>query len=347
MAFCTLNPKNILIPASFVFMAMPLALFTSLVSASAQSPGDSSAGIPNANIALSYSNSRLPNSVWSGSDKDSSIDSADPALLIPASPEPAAFRSRKEYTVEPSGTGYQRPFSRIGIGSDVSPLGFGVKSAIILDHLFDARIMGNLFSYNSSRFELYGFNTKTNLHMRSAAASLDWYPFDSIWRISPGLLFFNDNQLSITTAIVPGTSFSLNGQTFYSASTNAATGATPLIGTGVLGLHSSRPAFTIAGGPGKFIPRSDRHLSFPFEIGVAFTGAPSANENVSGWACLDAAQTQCGNVAGAASPVAIQFNNALQATLSKLRNNLHMVEVYPLLSYSVVYSFNIRPAPNP
>jgi len=342
MAFCTLNPKNILVSVSFVFMAMSLAVFTSLISASAQSPGDSSAGIPNTNGALSYSSPRLPNSGWSGPGNGGAIGSADPALPIPASPEPAAFRSRKELTVEPSGTGYQRPFSRIGIGADVSPLGFGIKSAIILDHLFDARIMGNFFSYSKNRFEIEGFNMTANLHMRSGAACLDWYPFDSIWRISPGLLFFNGNQLSATAAIVPGTSFSLDNQTFYSASANAATGATPLTGTGTLGLHTTTPAFTIAGGVGKFIPRSDRHLSFPFELGVAFTGAPSASATMSGWACRDAAQTQCGNVAEAVTPVAIQFNSALQASLTKLRNNLRLVEVYPLLSYSVVYSFNIR-----
>lgn len=74
--------------------------------------------------------------------------------------------------------------------------------------------MGNFFNYNSAQFELEGFRVKANLHMASAAASLDWYPLNSIWRLSVGTLFYNGNQLSATSEIVPGTSFSLNGENF-------------------------------------------------------------------------------------------------------------------------------------
>jgi hypothetical protein len=38
----------------------------------------------------------------------------------------------------------------------------------------------------------------------------------------------------------------------------------------------------------------------------------------------------------------VQFNDALQASLTKWRKDLSAVQVYPLFSYSVVYSFNIR-----
>jgi hypothetical protein len=99
---------------------------------------------------------------------------------------------------------------------------------------------------------------------------------------------------------------------------------------------------TLAGGFGKFIPRSNRHWSFPSEFGVAFTGAPTVDVNMAGWACLDKAQTQCSNLSNLSDPVAVQFNDALQASLTKWRKSLSAVEVYPLFSYSVVYSFNIR-----
>jgi hypothetical protein len=155
-------------------------------------------------------------------------------------------------------------------------------------------------------------------------------------------MFFNANQLSVSAEVVPGSSFSLNSQTFYSASTNPATGSTPLVGGGVLGLHTNRPAVTLTGGFGRFIPRSNRHWSFPSEFGVAFTGAPSAKVNVSGWVCLDAKQTECSNLGVATNPVTVEFNNALQSSLTKWRNDLAKVKIYPLFSYSVVYSFNIR-----
>lgn len=259
------------------------------------------------------------------------------------SPEPLASGGGDEpWEVAPAGKAHQQPFSRIGIGADVSPLGIGIKSATVLTEYFDARLMGNFFNYNSGKFEVDGFRAIAQLHLASAAASLDWYPFNSIWRLSPGLMFFNGNQVSMTAQIVPGNSFTLNGQTFYGASANAVTGVTPLTGTGVLGLHTHQPAFTLAGGFGKFIPRSKRHWSFPSEFGVVFMGPPSVDVNASGWVCLDAAQTQCSNLSNASNPISSQFNSALQAQVTKWRKDAGQVQLYPIFSYSVVYSFNIR-----
>jgi hypothetical protein len=269
---------------------------------------------------------------------------AEPPL--PAAPEPALPGSGgagyDHYEVAPAATWHQIPFSRIGIGADVSPLGIGIKSAIVLNHYFDARVMGNFFSFDTGRFEVDGFNVDAKLHLASAAASLDWYPFGSVWRVSPGVMFLNSNQLSGTGTITPGTSFQLENQTYYSATANPATGATPLIGTGALGLHTNRPAAMLTGGFGRFIPRSERHWSFPSEFGVVFTGAPAIKVNVTGWACLDAKQTNCSNVGDPRNPIAIQFNNNLQSRLNSWRKDLNKVPIYPVFSYSVVYSFDIR-----
>lgn len=350
MAIWRIRTRENLKSVPFVFMAAlallayPMALAQDAVP---QPTGEPRRGTASISTAQSDSTSSLGNSssssAWSASNESSLREgSADPSALLPAAPEPSAADGREKYNVAPAAIIYLPPFSRIGIGADVNPLGVGFKAAILLDHYYDARFMGNFFVFNSSKFEIEGFNATADLHMSSAQASLDWYPFGSIWRISPGLLFLNGNQLTVTTNIVPGTSFTLNNQTFYAASPNAATGATPLAGTGVLGFHTNDPAFTIAGGFGKFIPRSNRHWSFPSEFGVAFMGAPTANVNVTGWACLDQAQTQCSNVASPSSPVGVQFNSALATELAKWRHDLSAVKVYPLFSYSVVYSFNIR-----
>jgi hypothetical protein len=347
MAFQRLYPENLRVQAIRVWMAASLALFSGSELAQAQVLADPGSSVPSISAPTGESSSAFSTGSF-GSDspgliKTNTLDTAAPVASLPEPPEPdGRGGGREKYNITPAAVAYQQPFSRIGIGADVNPLGIGIKSAIVLNHLYDARFMVNFFNYNSGRFEVEGFNVNANLHFLSTAASLDWYPFGSIWRISPGVMFSNANQLSVTTNIVPGTSFSLNNQTFYSATANPATGATPLAGRGVLGLHTHVPAFTIAGGFGKFIPRSDRHWSFPSEFGVAFTGAPTANVNVSGWACLNGPQTNCSNVADPANPVAIQFNNALQSSLTKWRHDLSKVTVYPLFSYSVVYSFNIR-----
>lgn len=269
--------------------------------------------------------------------------SEEAELLLPSAPEPASSGAGFDhYEVAPAATWHQIPFSRIGIGADISPLGIGIKGAIVLNHYFDARLMGNFFGADTGRFEVDGFNVDAKLHMASAAAALDWYPFGSVWRLSPGIMFLNSNQLSGIGTINPGTSFQLENQTYYSASPNPVTGATPLVGTGKLGLHTNRPAAMLTGGFGKFIPRSNRHWSFPSEFGVIFTGAPTIDVNVTGWACLDAKQTMCSNVGDPNNPIAIQFNDNLQARLNSWRKDLNKVPIYPVFSYSVVYSFNIR-----
>jgi hypothetical protein len=347
MEFWRLQLKNTFVPASLFLVVPSLVLSIFSQPAGAQYLNPSGANSSGTSTGLRHSEREYnPGMLTSDSvsiDGDGSVTTEEREPLLPAAPDPGAFGGNPErYSVPPAAEWRQPPFSRIGIGADVSPLGIGIKSAIVLDHYFDARLMGNFLNYNSGRFEVEGFNVNANLHMASAAASLDWYPFGSIWRVSPGLMFFNDNQLSAVSNVVGGTKFSLGNDDFYSANANPATGATPLVWTGVLGLHTNRPAATIAGGFGRFIPRSNRHWSFPSEFGVAFTGAPSINVNSSGWVCMDVKQTKCSDLSDLTNPVSIEFNNALQSSLTKLRRDMNAVQVYPIFSYSVVYSFNIR-----
>jgi hypothetical protein len=252
--------------------------------------------------------------------------------LLPPEPEPAEERPNTPWAVKE----HVEAFDRVGIGADISPLGIGIKSATILTQYLDARLMGNFFGYNTGQFELEGFRVNANLHLASAGAALDWYPLDSVIRLSVGTLFFNGNRFSFKGDVQPGTSFALDSTQFYSANAN------PVTGSGVIGLHRHRPGLTLSGGFGKFVPRSNRHWSFPAEFGVLLMGAPTLDLQTTGSVCLDQAQTQCGNLSDTANPVTVQYNNALQTSLTKWRKSLSAVQVYPLFSYSVVYSFNIR-----
>ena len=71
-------------------------------------------------------------------------------------------------------------------------------------------------------------------------------------------------------------------------------------------------------------------------------GAPTISVSTSGWVCLDQQQTECGNINSPSYPASVEFNSALQATLTKWRKDLSSFTIYPIFSYSVVYSFNIR-----
>ena len=258
-------------------------------------------------------------------------------LLRPAAAARAAPGVKAPFEPYPTNL-YQAPFSRIGVGADVSPLGIGLKAAIVLNTYMDLRVMGNYFQYNGGRYEVDGLNVYPRIHLSSAITSLDIYPFHSIWRFSAGALFPNHNGISASTRIASGASFGLNHQTFYAPAPGP--GVKPLQGSGAIGLNTNRPAFVLSGGFGKFIPRSDRHWSFPSEFGVAFMGPPSVTVSTSGQVCLDKALTQCGNIGDPASPVAVEFNNDLQTRLTRFRKNASDFRFYPIFSYSVVYSFN-------
>ena len=232
------------------------------------------------------------------------------------------------------------PLSRVGIGADLSPLGVGIKSATILTRYFDARLLINFFNYTSGKFEVSGIRTNATLHLFSAGAALDCYPRNSFWRLSTGLMLHNGNRFSANGVAVPGQSFTVNGQKFYSANANAVTGATPVAGSGVLGLNTRQPEFFLSGGFGRFVPHSERHWSFPSEFGVVFMGSPTVDLATSGWVCKGTEAGSCSPVSSA-TPVATDFNNALQAQLTKWRQSLSSFRVYPVISYGVVYSFDV------
>lgn len=231
---------------------------------------------------------------------------------------------------------HQPPFSRIGVGANISPLGIGISAATPLDDYFDLRVVGNFLGYTSGRIEVDGFNINANIHMATMGTSVDLYPWNSMWRLSAGLMFLNGNKVSALSRIAPANSFTLDGTNYYSSN------ADPVNGTAALGLNTAKPEPMFSFGFGRFVPHSNRHWSFPSEFGLIYMGAPSINVNVAGTVCTDKAQTICSNLGDQSNPVAVEFNQSLQQQLTRWRKDLQKVEFYPIFSYSVVYSFNIR-----
>jgi hypothetical protein len=230
--------------------------------------------------------------------------------------------------------------SRLSFGGGISPLGIQLQAVTNLSPHFNLRAVGNFFNY-STNFTSNGINATGKLNLASSGASLDVYPFRSGFRISPGVLFYNQNRLTASANVAAGTSFTLNGTTYYSANANAGTGATPVIGSGVLGLNTNPAAFTVTTGWGNMIPRNG-HWSFPFEIGVAFIGAPSVNVNLSGWACYDQAQTECTDISNPTNPIAVAIQSNLASQVAKWTSDLKPLNTYPIVSGGVAYSFHIR-----
>jgi len=242
--------------------------------------------------------------------------------------------------VRTASAGPARPFSRIAFGAGVSPQGIQFSMTTNVNQHLNLRTTGSVFSY-STEFTTSGIRADASLALKSVGTALDVYPFHKGFRISPGLLFYNGDQLTANASVPGGTSFTLNDQTYYSAHANSATGAIPVNGNALLNLHTSSPAFTITTGWGNTVPRNG-HWSFPFEIGVALTGAPSLKVNLGGWACYDQAQTECTDITSKTDPIALQIQSNLGAQVAKWTRDIEPLKTYPMASFGVAYSFGIR-----
>jgi hypothetical protein len=269
---------------------------------------------------------------------DSSSQTPQAPVREQALPNPPPLERGEKYHAPWEGEERWGRFSRVGIGADVSLLGVGIKGATILTDKIDVRLMGNFFNFNSSSFEIQGTRVSGTIHLASLQTAVDWYPRNSIWRLSAGALLWSGNQISASGMQAPGSSFSLNGKNYYSSKTD------PLMASGVLGFHTHQPAFTLAGGFGRYVPRSARHWSFPSEYGVIFMGAPTLNITPTGTVCTSAAQTPatCSDVGTTSNPVGAEFNESLDAAEARWRRSLGRVTIYPIFSYGVVYSFTVR-----
>jgi hypothetical protein len=287
----------------------------------------------------SVSNAARSNASASNDDlPDAPSEVSDVAPMMLPFAAASAGGGRERFDVEPAVTVHTDSFSRMGVGIGISVLGGEIDSALVLTELLDARVTADYFSFNSPRYDVDGVDIYPGLHLASGSATVDYYPFNAPIRLSAGLMFINTNHAAATLAAAPGANFTLNGQNFYAGGSTA--GQAPLTGDVALAFHTIRPAPKLTFGWGKYIPRSERHWSFPSEYGVVFTGAPSISVALAGTVCTDPALTMCSNVADTSNPVGAEFNSALQARLASWRRGLNGIQIFPILTGGVVYSFD-------
>ncbi len=224
------------------------------------------------------------------------------------------------------------PFSRLALGGGVSPLGINMQVAVNASRYINLRGVGNLFNYTVNNISTNGLNINGKLNFATAGASVDFYPFPNHgFRLSPGALFYNQNNVAADVTVAGGTSFTLNDVTYYASSAN------PIKGNGALGLNSRNPTFSMTTGWGNMIPHRGGHWSFPFEIGAAFVGAPTINMALTSGQACDAQGQNCVNVA---TDPTVQAN--LQAQLVKYRNDVNPFQYYPIINFGAAYNFKLR-----
>lgn len=230
-----------------------------------------------------------------------------------------------------------KPFSQLAFSGGIGLMGVNLQAATNLNKYLNLRGTGNVLTYTASNINVSNFGVQGKINFATAGASLDYYPFPRHgFRVSPGVQFLNNNQVTATGVGASGSELTLDGQSFYSETAN------PMTLNGTLGLNTNKRAFTLTTGWGNMISRTGGHWSVPFELGAAFTGVPTINLALSGYACntqADAASSgpTCVNMATNA-----QAQADLAAQIAKWKSDLDPAKVYPIVSIGIAYNFKIR-----
>ena len=220
------------------------------------------------------------------------------------------------------------PFSAVAIQVKAGIAGAGLDVAVPLANRFNLRAGGSFFSYNPN-LVVDGIGVNGSIQLRSGSASVDIFPFGNAFRISPGVVFYNGNQISAVASVPSGNTFTLNSVQYYSSST------APVTGTFGLSFGNKvAPSLTL--GFGNMIPRKGGHWSVPFEIGGEYIGtAPQISLRLTGTTCQGTATTNCSSIA---SNTMTQQN--IVAEQASLNSNIPQdLKFFPIISIGLSYKF--------
>jgi hypothetical protein len=218
-------------------------------------------------------------------------------------------------------------FKKVAFGATISPLGVSVGSATSITRSLNMRVQGNFFTYSfNDNISGVNFDAKADFH--SIQGQFDFFPFQrSSFHVSPGVLFYNQNQITGDGVVSSTESITFNDTDYYSQSTD------PLHGTGGVNFRKTSPMLTV--GWGNWVPRRrEKHLTFPIDIGFAYVGDPKVNINMVGSACQRPNNVDCGPVQTDPS-----FQSNLNAQVAKYRQDLNVIRFYPVISSGIVYKF--------
>jgi hypothetical protein len=221
-----------------------------------------------------------------------------------------------------------KPFATLGLAWRVGVNGAGFDLAVPVARKLNLRAGADLFSY-SFAFQEEGADINAAFQLRSGHAALDWFPFGGRFRLSPLMVFANNNQVRATALIPPGSSLSLNGQDYISSYTD------PLHGSSSVGFRKVSPGLSL--GFGNMVPRTRSHVSFPVEAGFYYVGQPTLKVDFSGSACdpLYPAEIGCQPVMQDTG-----FQRDLASFIARNNHNLSYASFFPIFSVGISYSFS-------
>jgi hypothetical protein len=212
---------------------------------------------------------------------------------------------------------------RFGIGVTVGTMGIGVNAGVAVMNRVNVRAGFNAFSYTGS-FSKDGADYSATLQLQSVDAKVDLFllgPF----RVTPGVLLYNNNNVDATAAVVGGRSFSLGGTQYFSSFGD------PIKGKATLALNKVSP--TLAIGFGNMLPHN-KHFSVLFDIGVVYQGSPDFRLALSGTGCLISGASNCfpvNSVPGLPANIVNEQN--------KINHDLNPFKYYPDVTFGFGWRF--------
>ncbi len=254
-------------------------------------------------------------------------DSPDSMVQAEVQTDDAAAPNTEDAAGEPAEPASKAPgqiaFSKVGIGVKISTLGAGIEVATPLAEKFNLRGGFNMMRF-SRAITNDGILYDGNLQFQSAEAHLDWFPFGG-FHVSPGLLFYNGNQLTGTASVPGGQTFSVGGTSYQSSE------LVPVTGNAKLDFVKVSPSIML--GVGNLIPRNGRRFSFLFEVGVAYQGSARVALNLAGNVC-NTDGTGCRPISGDPTVLA-----NIQAQQAKIQHDVNPFRLFPVLSLGFGFNF--------
>jgi hypothetical protein len=257
--------------------------------------------------------------------EDAAHGVADALLHEDNTASSAAFviASRRPHDI----TRFYRPFSGFGLGTRVGIAGAGFDIATPLARKFNLRAGTDFFNYETN-FQEEGANVGVNLHLRSGHLALDWFLTGGRFRLSPQLVFGNNNRIIANVVIPSGSTVTLDGEDFISSYSD------PLHGTGRIDFRKVSPGLSM--GFGNLIPRDHSRVSIPVEIGFYYAGQPTLQLAFTGSACDPnyPPSIGCESVSQDTG-----FQQSLSAFRARNEHNLSYASFFPIFSAGVGFRF--------
>jgi hypothetical protein len=190
--------------------------------------------------------------------------------------------------------------------------GLGIEAATRLSQSFDLRGSYNFLEYETD-FDESDINYDADFNRNSLGFLVDWHPGSSNFRLSGGLFAHSDNNVSVLAEPGAGGTFRINGNTYNVADIGSLSGEVSFDKqTPYLGIGWGRPAAV-------------QGWALLADVGIQLQGSPQAE-----------LQSQTCTLPAA---LCTRFRHDVEAELQELEKEGEDFELWPVLNFSLIYSF--------